>query len=38
MRKERLAERKPLSFSTTMRNPERIASFWLVSRILKGMN
>lgn len=27
IRKERLAERKPLSFSTTMRNPERIAGF-----------
>ena len=26
MRKRKL-ERKPLSFSTTMRNPERIASF-----------
>ena len=27
MSKERKAERKPLSFSTTMRNPERIAGF-----------
>ncbi len=27
MSKRRYAEKKPLSFSTTMRNPDRIASF-----------
>ncbi|WP_394261204.1 AlwI family type II restriction endonuclease [Moraxella boevrei] len=36
MRKERLAERKPLSFSTTMRNPERIASFLACIKDFEG--